>query len=479
MRGAGLVPSNPIDSKLWLVRATMGLATLGLALRLIRYLQNFPLWCDETMLAANLLDRRWIDLARPLDYHQVCPLGFLALAWTAVRGLGFSEGSLRLVPLLGALASVPLFYLLARRVFGAATVGMLLAVGMFAVAQPPIRYAGEFKPYATDLFVATLLIWLALRWWESPGRVRGFWELAAVAPVAVALSLPSVFVIATIAVLGMLELVKTWQIRLALSYAVFLAAAGAGFGIMAALGQYQTTPADRAYFLNFWSQAFPPSLSNPSALLGWLWRTHTGPLFAYPYGPGRFPEWVNVPIVMCFLIGVWIRLRRDPGAVVLFVLPFLLALAASWLRRYPYGMSPRVSQFLVPATLILTASGLEWLLDRLRPIVFRVAVPGLVGLLIALGGWRFVVDLGRPYRSSGDRTAREFARWFWQEFNTDAETICVRARISEFRCVQSGGRMTASTSISAINESIRPDIIAACRRAGSQSRSVGRCAAFF
>ena len=96
---------------------TRGIAiflALGVILRLVRALQNYPMWCDETMLAANLLDRSWTQLAQPLDYRQVCPVGYLLLEWLAVRLLGFSELSLRLVPLCGSLASVPVFYLLSR-----------------------------------------------------------------------------------------------------------------------------------------------------------------------------------------------------------------------------------------------------------------------------------------------------------------------------------------------------------------------------
>ena len=83
--------------------------------------RTYPMWCDETMLAANLLDRDWTQLTDPLAYRQVCPLGFLALEWLVVRILGFSElGSLRLVPLICA-ASVPLLSAGARDLLGAGT----------------------------------------------------------------------------------------------------------------------------------------------------------------------------------------------------------------------------------------------------------------------------------------------------------------------------------------------------------------------
>src|SRR6185436_4942727 len=52
--------------------ATWLFVALGIALRLIRYLLHFPLWGDETMAAANFLDRGYADLLKPLDYGQSC-----------------------------------------------------------------------------------------------------------------------------------------------------------------------------------------------------------------------------------------------------------------------------------------------------------------------------------------------------------------------------------------------------------------------
>src|SRR5262245_47756418 len=50
---------------------------LGVAARLVRYALGFPLWSDEYLLAANLLDRDFGALLRPLDNNQVAPVGFL------------------------------------------------------------------------------------------------------------------------------------------------------------------------------------------------------------------------------------------------------------------------------------------------------------------------------------------------------------------------------------------------------------------
>src|SRR3954447_18172914 len=87
-----------IGAAVWVARATAGFVALGVLLRAARYLLNFPLWCDETMIAANFLDRGYADLFRPLDYRQVGPLLWLAVELTSVKAFGFSEWSLRLFP---------------------------------------------------------------------------------------------------------------------------------------------------------------------------------------------------------------------------------------------------------------------------------------------------------------------------------------------------------------------------------------------
>ncbi len=467
MVGSGLEPWEGIAPKGWLTRATIALATLGLALRLVRYLQNFPLWCDETMLAVNLLDRRWIELARPLDYHQVCPLGFLALAWAAVQSLGFSELSLRFVSIGCALASAPVFWLLARRFFGERTVGTLLAVGLFAVAQPPIRYAAEFKPYSCDLPVAATLLWLALCRWENPQRAARFLDFGGgrtaghCVVVAVGVrdrrdcvdgsrgSAQNAATPSDALILGVLDDRQREFCR---------------DGHTGAVSHDPERPSVLPQLLGSRLSAFAHGTIGINRLDT---ACHTGPLFAYPHGPGRFPEWVNALVFGSFLVGIRVRWRRDPQVVILLLSPFLLGLAAAWLRRYPYGMSPRVSQFLVPSTLLLMAAGMEDLIERTRPLSLRrLALPSIVGMLVALGACRFAVDLGRPYRSEGDRTAREFRAGSGKS-STPMPRRSAFARISAFPCVRSAGLMTASTSTSVINASILFAIIAACRRVDS------------
>ncbi len=68
---------EPTDDGRWVARATWVFVGVGLALRIVAYLLNFPLWWDEAFVAVNLLRRDYAGLLRPLDYGQVCPLVFL------------------------------------------------------------------------------------------------------------------------------------------------------------------------------------------------------------------------------------------------------------------------------------------------------------------------------------------------------------------------------------------------------------------
>ncbi len=385
------------------------------------------MWCDETMLAANLLGRRWTELAQPLDYRQVCPLGFLGLEWLVIQALGFSELSLRLIPALCAVASVPLFLFLARRVLGERTGATLLATALFAVAAPPIRYAAEVKPYATDLLASLVLLSLAVAWRQAPSRRAWTLALAAAVPLVISVSLPSLFVIGAIALVGMCEIMARRRLFLVFAYGVFLAAAGLTVLAMAALGQYRTKISDTPYLLNFWASAFPPSWREPTALVNWLIRAHTGPLFAYPHGAGG-PAWLTPFIFGAFAVGTVVWLRRNPRMTGLLVVPFLLTFVAAALRRYPYGTSARVAQYLVPSTLLLVAAGGNWLTARLRSQwLARRIIPGLAIALAGMGLWRLGHDLTHPYRAPWDQSTRTFARRFWHEMARGAVLVCAES----------------------------------------------------
>jgi hypothetical protein len=243
-----------------------------------------------------------------------------------------------------------------------------------------------------------------------------------------AVSLPAVFVIATIAVCAIAAMLRRRAKRAVWALGGLLASAGGTFAVLASLGQYRIRPADRQYFLKFWAEAFPPSWRDPAAIARWLFRVNTGPLFAFPHGADLALAWLTPVIFGCLALGTLLFMRRQRGATLLFVLPALLTLGAATIRRYPYGVSVRVNMYLVPAILILSALGATWLCAMAARLVSPRKITVALGCMLAFYGvCRLGNDLGHPYRTPWDRTARDFARWFWEEMSADGEVVCVRS----------------------------------------------------
>jgi hypothetical protein len=418
--GASAPGRAALETPAWVVQATAGFVALGILLRVARYLLNFPLWCDETMIAANFLDRGYLDLFRPLDYRQVAPVLWLAVELTSVKVLGFSELSLRLFPAVCGVASVPLFRHVAGRVVSG--VPFLLAVAVFAVSGWPLRYGAEVKPYASDLFVALAILALAIEWWRSREQVEWLWALAAAGPLAVALSLPALFV------LGGVGLALAWPVwrcgRRDMRLALGLFGAGVVLTFLVLAPFYRTAPQDHDYFHNAWASAFPP-LDSAWRLAVWFLDVNTGYLFAYPEGGEHGASALTFLAFSAGAVVLWRRGRRLPVAFCL--VPFVLALGAAAIHRYPYGVSARTSQYAVPMICLLAGTGLALALARIpSDLLRRRALGASATALAVLGLGHLGYDLSHPYKTPSDERARAFARWFWTELSRDGELVCLR-----------------------------------------------------
>ncbi|MFL5495214.1 MAG: glycosyltransferase family 39 protein [Gemmatimonadales bacterium] len=108
------------------------------------------------------------------------PLYYVLLGyWT--RGLGTSDAALRLFSVLWALTSVPLLWLIARRLGG--THAAVLAVLLYAFAPTSLYYSGEGRMYSLLCFLALGFAWLTLRLHDrgvGPTRVA-LWTLSGTA----------------------------------------------------------------------------------------------------------------------------------------------------------------------------------------------------------------------------------------------------------------------------------------------------------
>jgi hypothetical protein len=407
----------------WLPYAVWAFVALGVFIRLARYLLNFPLWCDEAYVAANFLDRGYEELLAPLDFGQVGPPLFLWIELTAVKLLGYSEWSLRLFPLVCGVGSVFLFRHVAARLLSG--VALLAAVGIFAVSYAPVRHAVEVKPYASDLFVALVLLALALKWRSEPRRTRWLWALTAAMPFAVVLSYPAVFVAGGVSLAVFADLWKCGQRRPWLAWTAYTAALVLSFAALflgVGRAQYDNSVASAAT-TDFWASRFPP-LTEPLRLAVWMLEQHTGRMFGYPVGGDHGGS--AVVFACCAAAVVVLRRRRRSTVLVLLLAPFALNLVAAALHRYPYGGSARVTQHLAPMICILAGLGAAALLARLRDPAHRRAASGALAVSLAIfGGGQMLRDIVHPYKQLYDQELRDFVRFLGREKANDAVLACM------------------------------------------------------
>lgn len=414
-------------SPAWQNRLLWCFICLGVLLRCTRYMLRFPLWADEAFLSFNVMDRGFADLTEPLVYGQVSPVLFLAAQMAVTKLAGFNELALRLVSFLSGIGSLLLFTHLARRL----TQGLplLMAVAMFSISYPLVRYSAEAKPYGSDVLVALALLTLTVHYWQSR-RMVWLATLIALTPIAIGLSFPAAFVAGgvslTLAWLMWREHhspLTHWVGWMALN-AVVLASFAATFW----LSTRQQMHSQLDYMQGYWDANFPP-LATPWKVPLWLLVAHTSDMMAYPVGGERGASAATGALVA---LGIGLLCRRRQWTVVWLLLSaFLVTLIASGLRMYPYGGAIRLNIYLAPAICLLAAIGLAGLIERLpRPHGFRVTSGALVACAV-IGVACVARDVVRPYRSLSDERQRAFAKWFWFNAAQGGEVACAASDLRQ------------------------------------------------
>ena len=176
MTGAGKVSAEPVNpgeqapgksrsaTIVSIVSSPIFLIGLGVLLRTAQYAGNLSFWVDESALALNIIRKSYGELLNPLDYHQAAPVGFLLLEKYVSLHLGIGEYSLRLVPFLSGIASLPVFHALARKSLPKAAIPW--ALFLFAIAGPLVYYSAEMKQYSSDVLVTMVIFLAGFRAWE-------------------------------------------------------------------------------------------------------------------------------------------------------------------------------------------------------------------------------------------------------------------------------------------------------------------------
>jgi hypothetical protein len=344
------------------------LVAVGIVVRLVRFADNRALWMDEAMLSLNLLERSFGELLEPLDYTQAAPPGFLLLERLAVVTLGETEYALRLVPVLASIGALVLFRQLTARVLPG--LGGLVALGLFAVAEPLVYFATEVKQYSVDVFLAVALLYVAAEPLVT-GRLsaRRAAVLAATGALAVWVSHPAVFVLAGIAAALLLAqlaadrrpsaaLVATaasWLVSFAL---VFLFFADNTSDVRAALALGET------------------DAGSPVQTARRAWRA-----FAYP---GPFARTETALAALVAILGTYGLARRRFRVFAALAVTIGATAAAAVAGWYPFY--DRFVLFLVPLVFLLVGAGVQQLREATAGRVGAVWVATLVLLTLYPAG---------------------------------------------------------------------------------------------
>lgn len=395
-------------------------AAAGVLLRLVQYGWNRSWWIDESMVVLNIVQRTAGELMGPLDLNQAAPPLFLLIERAAVVTLGTSEHSLRLFPLLCGIAAVVVITAVAVRWIGGP--GAALTAGVVAFSETLIWHSVEAKPYSSDVLLAAVVWWMAVRadQADAPGALRRWLGWCGVSAVLLWASYPLIFVVVGIVLVRLARLAPgagpaPWNLRRLALWAAGAAVPAVSFGLLWFLVIRHQQQGD---LYQYWDESFA-DWSRPWTLPFWT-VDGMNSIFNYVV-PDMGAPLLALGIVA--FIAAWQHRRERDGEWergLRLVAPILLTMAAGAVGEYPFP-GRRLTVFLAPALCWLAGSGfltlLAWVVQRWpnrRLALYTAGAVGVLPLLVSLGAvLPQVVD--PPHRGQIRPAARELLRHYQDE----------------------------------------------------------------
>lgn len=345
------------------------LILVGIGLRGVLYWRNRALWLDEGFLTTELLSRSFRDLLEPLGI-QSAPIGFLLTVRTLVAIGGAQEYVLRAFPLFASCAMLVALLYLGRRSVYSGSLTIALALGSFSL--PLILHGSEFKQYASDGLWATVLLWACAVILRTEPTKKAYFGLGALGVVLIWMSHPMLFVAAGAGLVlgGHALLSKKWNRAGALALVGLAWAGSFSAQYFVSLRHYAQNSDLQNWHVDSFLM-FPPDRSWPETAKWLVWTfvdMFSNPLGMTLAGFG----------VLGFLVGTRIFWKQNRAILLMFMLPIVFALTASYFGKYPF--SGRFLVFASPALLLVTASGLNqiagllWQFNKTYACVFIVTI---------------------------------------------------------------------------------------------------------
>ena len=323
-----------------------GIVFLGFIVRIRQYFANRSFWGDEASLAINIVSRSFIELTRPLGFHQAAPVGFLFIEKFLITVFGNHDYILRLFPLFSGILALYLIYRITLERFDFIGVFALL---MFALNTWLVNFSVEFKQYGSDVMVTLLLIYLSIRCLKEKPNATDFLWLGVVGFVAIWVSHVSVFILPGIGLalafekfihkkkipfVWLLSLGAAWLISFGIDYLFIL----------------RQTAADK-YFYTYWLKSFLPLQAGD--IFPWLENVYYKFVLIILDRTDLSAGYMVLIFAVIGGLSLWYRQR---SLALIIISPFIVTLIASALQKYP--LSYRFMLFLLPFALLLMAEGI-------------------------------------------------------------------------------------------------------------------------
>ncbi len=338
----------------WVIYATWLALILGSILRGAVWLQQRSIFLDEANLIRNYVEKNYKALFGHLEYQQYAPPLFSVMTKFIFQIFGINELSAKLFPLLCGIGLLWAFYTLSRRFLS--PFAALMAVFFVVFDKIFIDYSTECKQYATDAFVAVLLLLLSqtIDFKSFNSKKTILW--AVIGSIAIWFSMPSVFVLAGV---GAYYLFSFWKNKNTKAMQQ-IAAVGIFWLFQFALYFYFFLKTDaqsdnlqdfhKAYFL-----VFPPlSMSDLNLLMAQI--------------SGIIDRSIGITFlaaaisIICFILGIKQLGQNNRPIFLLLVLPILFTLAASALHYY--SLIARLILFFLPIFILIVFIGYDSILQK-------------------------------------------------------------------------------------------------------------------
>ena len=308
----------------------------GIYLRTALYIQQVPFWQDEINLSVNIVDRNLSDVFLPLIADQKAPPLFLLLTMIITKIKGISFLSLRFIPYLSGIISIPLFYIFLKRNL---TSKFAIFVGLYLFSINPILtyYSAEFKPYSFAVLVC-ILLFLSCKYINL--KNLSFPKILLYTLISILLilfSFPAMFIIPSIIIS------KTIEEKYINFKCLFILA-----GIfITCLYLFLIDTNLYLHMIDFWSNTFQGFLS--------FSQTNNLQILKKIINDFLNPHSILLSI---FLIFLGVLSYRGKKELLLFFILFIIIFLASILKIYP--LYPRLTLFLIPVILLLTVKSIEY-----------------------------------------------------------------------------------------------------------------------